>query len=154
MRRQARIFTVIGSLLVVSLVWADGQPQESESDPAQSEVVEVQLEKEHLHALDGPIAKLIKGRENFIASDGRYLGIASMGSEPFAKVYILRDGRIDSKLTLQPPPSEDLNLFGFAFADGGTTEGSYTACRSEAEASLVPGCKTCFAPGTSERYDG
>jgi hypothetical protein len=32
---------------------------------------------------------------------------------------ILRDDRIESKLTLQPPPSDDLNLFGFAFADGG-----------------------------------
>jgi hypothetical protein len=67
MRRQARLFTVVvGSLLVVSLVWADGQPQEPESDPAQPEVVEVQLEKEHLHALEGSIAKLIKDRENFI----------------------------------------------------------------------------------------
>jgi hypothetical protein len=68
-----------------------------------------------LHPLEGRIAKLLANRKNFIASDGEYIGILSTGGESYVKVYILRGDRVESELSLQPPPGEDFNLFGFSF---------------------------------------
>jgi hypothetical protein len=99
--------------LAVSGLLGAGEPTEATMPPDR---IEVEVDDELLHLLEGRIGKLLARRKSFVASDGELLGILSTGGESYVKVYILKGDRVESELTLQPPPGEDFNLFCFSFS--------------------------------------
>jgi hypothetical protein len=108
---------VLITALVLVLAGALGADEPSGSgETLQPERVEVQVDNDMLHLLEGRIGNLLANRRNFVAADGELLGILSIGGQSYAKVYILKGDRVESELTLQAPPGEDFNLFGFSFS--------------------------------------